>query len=245
MQTVDWFWILHPALAVVLIYPLLGVVIRLAIQTRRRRVARERLPATTGRDHADLGQWLALGVVSIVLVALSVVIATKAPPPDFGGGGLQRALSLVLVLIGTVVALAALVRVTHWGYRLSFALLTWIGVLGLGAQPEVWRLSDNPLSPEFWQSHYWAGVAVVGLMLLSLAARPETLRDLRWRRLHLAANGLAAVLFLMQGVTGTRDLLEIPLQWQQAFLGRCDWSQRTCPPPPPVAPPLAEPSAEG
>lgn len=242
MQTVDWFWILHPALAVVLIYPLLGMVIRLAIQTRRRRVNRERLPATTGRDHADLGQWLAAGVVAIVLVALTVVIATKSSPADFEGGG-ARALSLLLVLLGTVIALLALWRVKHWGYRLSFALLTWIGVLGLGAQPEVWRLSDNPLSAEFWQSHYWAGVAVVGLMLLSLAARPETLRDLRWRRLHIAANGLAALLFVLQGFTGTRDLLEIPLRWQQAFLGRCDWSERTCPPPPPVAPPLAEPPA--
>ena len=28
MTTVDWLWILHPVLAVVLVYPLLGVVAR-------------------------------------------------------------------------------------------------------------------------------------------------------------------------------------------------------------------------
>ena len=103
-----------------------------------------------------------------------------------------------------------------------FALLTWAGVLGLGAQPEVWRLSDDPFSAEFWQSHYWAGVAVVGLMLFSLAARPEILRDLRWRRLHLGASILAAVLFVAQGITGSRDLLEIPLNWQKPTIYACD-----------------------
>jgi hypothetical protein len=239
MKTVDWLWILHPALAVVLIYPLIGIVIRLAIQTRQRRVDRVKLPPTTGRDHADLGQWLAVGVVGIVLIALTVVIATKADLAT-AEGGLSRALTLLLVLIGSVVALWALWRVKGKAYRAIFALLTWIGVLGLGAQPEVWRLSDNPLSPEFWQSHYWAGVGVTGLMLFSLAARPETLKELGWRRLHIAANVLASLLFLTQGITGTRDLLEIPLSWQQTFLGGCNWAEKECPIPPPPAP-LAPP----
>ena len=60
----------------------------------------------------------------------------------------------------------------------------------------------------------WAGVAVVGLMLFSLGARQEILRQLRWRRIHVAANLLVALLFVIQGITGTRDLLEIPLRWQ-------------------------------
>ncbi|HYP03185.1 MAG TPA: DUF4079 domain-containing protein, partial [Cyanobium sp.] len=203
MQTVDWFWILHPALAVVLIYPLIGMVLRLGVQTRQRRVEAAKLPPTTGRDHADLGQWLAAGVVCLVLVALTVVITTKMPPADFEGGS-PRALQLLLVLLGTVVSLLALWQARLKAYRLAFALLTWIGVLGLGSQPEVFRLSDDPLSASFWQSHYWAGVSVVGLMLFSLGSRPEILRELRWRRLHLSANILAAVLFVVLGITGTR-----------------------------------------
>jgi hypothetical protein len=235
METIDWLWILHPALAVVLIYPLIGMVVRLGVQARWRRVENAKLPPTTGRDHADLGQWLAAGVVLLVLVALTVVIATNKPPAEFQGGGV-RALQLLLVLIGTVVSLLTLWRVTAKGYRLVFALLTWAGVLGLGAQPEVWRLSDDPFSAEFWKSHYWAGVAVVGLMLFSLAARPEILRDLRWRRLHLGASVLAAVLFVMQGITGSRDLLEIPLNWQKPTIYACDPVQRVCPPFAPAAP---------
>ena len=34
MQTLDWWLLLHPVLAVVLIYPLLGIVVRLGLQAR-------------------------------------------------------------------------------------------------------------------------------------------------------------------------------------------------------------------
>ena len=228
MAGVDWLWILHPFLAVVLVYPLVGVVVRLAIQTRARRLQNQKLPVTVGRDHSDLGRWLAAAVVLLVLIALSVVIGTKAPLVQFEGG-LARAIQLLLVLFGTIVSLLALWRCTRPGMRLAFSLITWAGVLGLGAQPEVWRLSDNPFTPAFWQSHYWAGVGVTGLMLFSLGARAEILRDIRIRRLHVTANVLAALLFLTQGLTGTRDLLEIPLSWQKSTIYRCDFNEKTCP----------------
>jgi len=227
VETIDWLWILHPFLAVVLIYPLIGVVLRLGVQTRQRRLGTARLPATTGSDHNDLGQWLALGVVLISLVALTVVIATDKPLNQFVGGP-ARLVELLLVLVGTVVCLFALWRSSSQAMRFSFAFITWAGVIGLGAQPEVFRLGDNPFKPEFWQSHYWAGVAVVGLMLFSLGAKNEILRQLRWRRIHVAANVLAALLFVIQGITGTRDLLEIPLHWQKPALANCDWLTHKC-----------------
>ena len=98
----------------------------------------------------------------------------------------------------------------------------------LGAQPEVFRLSDNPFDPSFWQSHYWSGVAVTGLMLFFLGARAEIQRQLRWRRVHVAANLLAVVLFAVQGISGSRDLLEIPLSWQKTAIERCDFQRRVC-----------------
>ena len=135
----------------------------------------------------------------------------------------------MLVLLGTLMSLVALWRSRAPGLRLAFSLITWLGVLTLGAQPEVWRLSDNPWTPAFWQSHYWAGVGVTGLMLFSLGARPEILRDLRLRRLHVTASVLATLLFVMQGITGTRDLLEIPLSWQKPAVYGCDFVLRSCP----------------
>ena len=229
MTAVDWLWILHPCLAVVLIYPLIGMVLRLGLQTRaRRQKTNLKLPPTVGRSHTDLGRWLAAGVVVLVLLALTVVIATKASLADFSGGA-PRAIQLMLVLLGTLMSLVALWRSRAPGLRLAFSLITWLGVLTLGAQPEVWRLSDNPWTPAFWQSHYWAGVGVTGLMLFSLGARPEILRDLRLRRLHVTASVLATLLFVMQGITGTRDLLEIPLSWQNPAVYGCDFVLWSCP----------------
>ena len=233
MTAIDWLWVLHPALAVVIVYPLLGMVMRLAWQTRQRRVAKVKHPVTVGADHSGLGRWLAAAVVVLVLLALAVVIGSKTPVPEFAGG-LQRGLTLLLVLFGSLASLVALLRSTAPPPRLAFSLITWLGVLGLGAQPEVWRLSDNPLQPQFWQSHYWGGVALTGLMLFSLGAQREILRDLRLRRLHVTASVLAALLFLSQGISGPRDLLEIPLSWQKPAIQSCDFAQQRCPQPPPA-----------
>lgn len=234
MTTVDWLWLLHPALAVALVYPLLGAALQLALQTRRRRLNQAKAPLSSGAEHTAIGRWLTAAVVTIQLIAYAVVILTRQPSQlDPGRSGL-----LLLVLAGSVLALAALWRVRQPLYRASFALLCWIGVIGLGMQPEVWRLSDNPLDPAFWQSHFWGGMGLTGLLLFSLAAQPEILRQLRWRRLHLSANALAALIFITQGITGPRDLLEIPLSWQKATIYGCNFEQRVCPPfaPPPAAP---------
>ncbi|MCY4173199.1 MAG: DUF4079 domain-containing protein [Cyanobacteria bacterium MAG CAR3_bin_5] len=231
MEFVDWLWILHPALAVVVIYPLVGMVAYLGRQTRRRRVDRAKarqISPTAGRDHKDLGKWLTTGMVAIVLVAIAVSIITKSFWSDPGQNP-KRAAELLLVLTGTVVALLVLWRVQQRWQRLLFALLTWGGVLGLGAQPEVWRVSDDPGAFAFWTSHYWTGVGLVALMLFSMAISPETLRRLAWRRVHLAVSIMAGVLLLIQGISGSKDLLEIPLSWQQPTIWSCDFNARRCP----------------
>lgn len=231
----DWLFLLHPALAVVLVYPLAGIVARLGLMTRRRRVEGARLPASTGTEHSDLGRVLSMAVVAIVLLALTVVIGTAVPPDQFRGG-IGRASQLVLVLLGSIAALIALWKASSKAMRGTFSLITWLGVLTLGVQPEVFRRGDNPLQTEFWTSHAWAGLGLVGLMLFSLGARTEILREKRWRRVHVAASVLAGLLLLSQAFSGTRDLLEIPLAWQKPFLASCDWQARICPPPSPHVP---------
>ena len=65
-------------------------------------------------------------------------------------------------------------------------------------------------------------------MLFALGAQREIQRDLRLRRLHVTASVLVAVLFVLQGITGTRDLLEIPLSWQKPAMARCDFVLQRC-----------------
>ena len=236
MTSVDWLWLLHPALAVALVYPLLGAGVHLALQTRRRRLNQTKAPVTVGAEHTALGRWLTVAVVTIQLIAYAVVILTRQPSLLDPG----RAALLLLVLAGSGLALGALWQVRRAAYRASFALLVWLGVIGLGLQPEVWRVSDNPLDPAFWQSHFWGGMGLTGLLLFALASQPEIQRQLRWRRLHLTANGLAALLFIAQGISGPRDLLEIPLSWQKPTIWGCDFEQRVCPPFAPAPPPAAQ-----
>jgi len=62
----DWLWILHPALAVALVYPL--IVAHLMVETRQQRQGATRLPPATrmppapGADHRDPCRRLALAV---------------------------------------------------------------------------------------------------------------------------------------------------------------------------------------
>lgn len=205
LTSLDWLGLLHPVLAVLFIYPVAGTVVRLGILSREHRTGyNPLLPATVRVEHWEHGRWLTSAVVVAVLIALGYAFIAKGVPT--AGQGLQ----LALAWLGSLLALLALWRVRRPTLRAGFALLTWAGLLGLGSQPQVWRLADNPLQPAFWGSHYWAGVLLTGLLLYNLAARPETQRSPRMRRLHLAVNLLVTVLFAVQGITGCRDLLQIP-----------------------------------
>ena len=230
MSTTDWFALLHPVLAVLFIYPVVGATIRLGILVREQRLGITRQPAKVPAEHSDHGRWLTVGVVVAVMVALLYAFGSRlsADPSGFAGGPTRLAL-LVLVAAGALISLLALLRARRPLWRGTFALLCWFGLLGLGAQPEIWRLSDNPLTPAFWASHYWAGILLCGLMLATTAARPEIQRSLRWRRLHVTAAFLIAVLLAVQAITGARDLLEIPLSWQKSAIMRCDFDSQRCP----------------
>jgi hypothetical protein len=230
MTTIDWFSLLHPVLVILFVYPVVGATIRLGILARERRLKIHPQPPSVGVEHADHGRWLTGGVVLAVLIALTYSFISKfiVPEPPFAGG-LPRLALLLLVSAGTFLSLVGLWRVKGPALRASFALLTWAGLLGLGSQAEIWRLSDNPLTGAFWSSHYWSGVLLTGLLLFSMAARPEILRSLRMRRLHVSANVLVAVLLAVQAITGSRDLLEIPLSWQRPAIYSCNFETRTCP----------------
>ena len=246
MTAIDWFSLIHPVLVILFVYPVVGATIRLGILVREKRLGITKQPAPVPREHVDHGRWLTAGVVVAVLIALVYSFVSKAVETGaaFVGGSARFAL-LMVAAAGTLVALLALLKVKQPALRASFTLLTWAGLLGLGSQPEIWRLSDNPLSGAFWSSHYWSGVLLTGLLLGNMAARPEITRHLRWRRIHIASNVLVMVLLAVQAITGSRDLLEIPLSWQKPAIYRCDFQKRVCPEPPAAASAAAPSSGDG
>jgi hypothetical protein len=111
-------------------------------------------------------------------------------------------------------------------WRNVFAVLTSVGLIVLGAQPEVFR-RDN----EWFFSHYYYGIAAAILMIISVAITQDIYKDKqnRWRNIHIILNCFALLLFIGQGMTGSRDLLSIPYTWQKEYLRQCDSKTKTCP----------------
>ncbi|MGK7944523.1 MAG: DUF4079 domain-containing protein [Microcystaceae cyanobacterium] len=235
MTFVDGLSLIHPALVVVFVFPLIGIVVNYAWQTYQRRIQAQKgqktkIPPLVGRSHVDIGKWLAASVVGVVLIALAYAMT-------YGGGGFIAqakegtletfsVIFVILVLIGTIASLFFLykARTTYW--RAILATLTGMGLVLLGVQDGVWRNT-----PQWYWSHYYYGIVAAFLMILSLATIPDIYQDRknRWRYAHIVSNCIALLFFIGLGITGARDLLEIPLTWQKQHLFKCDFANQTCP----------------
>ncbi|MGB8702202.1 MAG: DUF4079 domain-containing protein, partial [Thermosynechococcaceae cyanobacterium] len=66
------------------------------------------------------------------------------------------------------------------------------------------------------------GITAAILMIISLAILREIYQDKtqRWRNVHILLNSFALLLFIGQGITGTRALLEVPLTWQEPYINQ-------------------------
>ncbi|VXD25497.1 conserved membrane hypothetical protein [Planktothrix serta PCC 8927] len=231
----DIIALIHPVLAVVFVFPLIGISVYMAWQTRQRRLHRSnpenkvKIPPNVGQEHLKIGRWLTGSVVGITLIALAYSIYFKGVFKALSPEKMSLAIFIVFMFGFTIASLILLYKSkpNQPLWRGIFATLTGMGIVVLGCQEGVFRRGYE------WQfSHYYYGVAAALLMIFSLAIVPDIYKSNRWRIAHTVLNCIALLLFLGQGMTGTRDLLEIPLSWQQQHLYQCDWNQKTCPQPP-------------
>ncbi|HHP7231884.1 MAG TPA: DUF4079 domain-containing protein [Xenococcaceae cyanobacterium] len=234
LKAVDVVTLLHPAIAVALVFPIIGVTVNFAWQTRQRRLAiksgnKSKIPAVVGREHVQIGRWLTGSVVGATLVALaySVVFGYQGFVDQQKAGELDtfQVIFVLLMFIATITSLVLLYRAKTKLWRGIFATLSGMGLIILGAQDGVYRLGN-----EWYWSHYYYGIVVSLLMIFSLAIVEEIYQDKhnRWRNVHIILNCLALLLFIGQGVTGARDLLEIPLSWQKPAVFGCNFENQTC-----------------
>ncbi|MDJ1183536.1 DUF4079 domain-containing protein [Roseofilum casamattae] len=201
--------LIHPTLAVAVVFPIIGIVVHLAWQTRQRRLQtaageKSKIPPISGPDHVRLGQWLTGSVTGVSLVALTYVLYVQKPRETA-----FENVFVALMLAATIACLVFLFRVSKRGSKLwrgIFATGAGMGVIILGGQPEVFRRGN-----EWFISHYYYGIAATLLMLFSLAVVQDIYRDRsgKWRLIHTILNCIAALLFIGQGFTGSRDLFEI------------------------------------
>lgn len=234
MGAKDLAGLIHPAIVIIFVFPLLGMVVNFAWQTRKRRLqtvtdGKSKIPPIVGSEHLKLGLWLSGAVVGVVLIALAYSIYGEVLAKQLWTKEPGRIAFVSIMFAATIASLGLLYRAKPRLWRGVFATLTGMGLILLGCQPEVYRRGA-----EWYVSHYYIGIAAAMLMIFSLAIIPEIYQDrsLTWRRIHIVLNCLALLLFIGQGMTGTRDLLEIPLSWQEQFIYQCDFKNLTCPSPP-------------
>jgi drug/metabolite transporter (DMT)-like permease len=233
MELKDFLAILHPFAAVAIVFPMLGIALNMAWQTRQRRqqVAlgnKSKIPPTVGQEHLKAGRILSGSVVGVTLLGLGYAIFEHILSENVWSKNSFQVIFIVLMFVATIGSLVMLYRARPALWRGIFATLTGIGLVVIGTQDGVYRRTN-----EWYWSHYYIGITAALLMVFSLAIVQDIYQDRsnRWRTAHVILNSIAVLLFLGQGMTGTRDLLEIPLSWQKPYIYSCDFANKTCPKP--------------
>jgi Protein of unknown function (DUF4079) len=207
----DWLRIIHPILAVVLVYPLLGVVMYFAWKTRQRRLevkagVKSKISPQAGLEHVAIGRWLTGTAAGVALLGLLHPIVKTIVKKQVWQTAPGQVIFIILMFAATIGSLLFLFRTHSPTWRATFATLTTGGLIIIGSQDGIFRREN-----EWLFSHYYYGITVTILMIVSLAILPEIYRNINWRRVHIVLNSIALLLFLIQGITGVRDLLEIPV----------------------------------
>lgn len=212
MEIADFLALIHPILAIIVVFPILGIVTHLAWQTRQRRLqtvsgGKSQIPPVVGREHVKLGRWLTGAVVGVTWVGLAYAIVSKSfIEHQLWSKNPAQVIFIVLMFAATVASLVFLYRARERHWRGIFATLTGMGLVVLGCQDGVFRRTN-----EWYWSHYYIGITSALLMVFSLAIMEDIYQDRsnRWRNVHIILNCIALLLFMGQGITGTRDLFEI------------------------------------
>jgi MFS family permease len=218
----DTILLLHPFIAVILVFPLIGIVVNRALQTRQRRLqvstgAKSAIPPSAGPEHAQLGRWLTGSVVGIVLIAFANDVFGHIIDKQVWVQNPFQAILISLVFVAAIASLSLLYRAKTRLWRSVFAILTSVALIVLGSQDGVYRKTE-----QWYISHYYYGITAAILMIFSLAIVREIYQDRthRWRNIHIVLNSIALLLFIGQAFTGTQALLEIPLVWQKPYVGK-------------------------
>lgn len=216
----DTILLLHPVMAVAVVFPLLGIVVNRALQVRQRRLQaikgdKSKIPPTVGQEHVQLGRWLTGAVVGAALLALAYDIFGNIIDNNVFAQAPFKVVLLGLLFIATIASLAALFTAQPPLWRGVFATLTGMGLVLLGCQDGIYRKTE-----QWYFSHFYFGITAALLMIFALAILPNIYRDRtnRWRNVHIVLNSIALLLFLGQGITGTQSLLEVPVTWQEPYV---------------------------
>lgn len=165
MELRDAILLLHPAIAVIIVFPLIGIVVNRALQTRQRRLqtlteGKSKIPPVVGSEHVQLGRWLTIAVVGIVLIALANDIFGNIIDKQIWSQQPFKVLLIAMVFAATIASFVLLDRAKQPKWRGVFATLTGVGLIVLGSQDGVYRKTE-----QWYISHYYYGLVAALLMI--------------------------------------------------------------------------------
>ena len=124
----DLVLLLHPAIAVIVVFPLIGMVVRMAWQTRARRLElkatnKSKIPPVVGQEHVQLGRWLTGAVVGVYLLGITDPIGEKILTDHVFAKEPQKVILIGLFYVATIASLVFLYRAEEKLWRGVFRYL--------------------------------------------------------------------------------------------------------------------------
>jgi ABC-type bacteriocin/lantibiotic exporter with double-glycine peptidase domain len=103
---------------------------------------KSKISPIVGSEHVAIGNWLSISVVGVALLGMAYPIFSKFLKNDVFSKDSFRAFSVIVIFIAITASYTFLFKAKVKMWRNIFAVLTSVGLIVLGAQPEVFR-RDN------------------------------------------------------------------------------------------------------
>ena len=145
MELEDFFALVHPAIAVIVVFPLIGIVINRAWLVRQRRLQvadgeKSKIPPIVGSEHVAIGNWLSSSVVGVALLGMADPIFVGFLKNDTFSKEPLRALFVIAIFLVVITSFTLVFKskVKIWRnvfkvkiWRNVFAGLTSIGLVNV------------------------------------------------------------------------------------------------------------------
>jgi Protein of unknown function (DUF4079) len=165
----DLMVLLHPAIAVLILFPILGIVVDRAVLVRFRRQEiragdKSKISPSVGAEHVKWGKYLANVTVGITLLGLLRPTFESLWANDVWHKKPIIAVSIVLMYVGTIATFSCIDRAKQANWRAIFAALTSMGLIILGSQDGIYRREK-----EWFVSHFYYGLGAAILTVCAMA----------------------------------------------------------------------------
>ena len=113
MELKYFFTLLHPVIAIAIVFPLIGIALNRSWLARQRRLqsadgVKSKIPPTVGSEHLAIGYWLAGSVVGVALLGMAYPIISKMIARDSLTKEPFRVALVALLFLGSIAAMVFL-----------------------------------------------------------------------------------------------------------------------------------------